>query len=125
MSNGALQTFRWVSHAEGTSFLILLGIAMPIKYLVHVPEVVLVVGWAHGVLWMLYMLALLRTWIVCRWPFKLCFWAGVASVVPFGPFVFDRWLRRRTMPPDKRPPSGSAPLERGPETDDPLQRQRS
>ena len=43
MANGALQMFRWVGYAEGTSFLVLLGIAMPIKYLVHVPEVVRVV----------------------------------------------------------------------------------
>jgi integral membrane protein len=95
MANGALRAFRWVGYAEGTSFLILLGIAMPIKYLAHVPEVVLVVGWAHGLLFMLYILAAVRAWVVCKWPFKLLFWAGIASILPFGPFVFDRWLRRR------------------------------
>ena len=95
MANGALRTFRWIGYAEGTSFLVLLGIAVPIKYAANVPEVVLVVGWAHGLLWMLYMLAALRAWIVCKWPLKWFFWAGIASVMPFGPFVFDRWLRHR------------------------------
>ena len=91
----ALRTLRWIGYAEGTSFLLLLGIAMPLKHLADRPEAVLYVGWAHGLLWVLYVLAALRAWIVCRWPVFYFFLAGLASVLPFGPFVFDRWLRNR------------------------------
>ena len=90
-----LHSFRTVGYAEGTSFLVLLGIAMPLKYAAGIPELVLVVGWVHGVLWMLYVLAALRTSVAYRWSFGTLLWAGVASVLPFGPFVFDRWVRKK------------------------------
>ena len=90
-----LQSFRTVGYAEGTSFLVLLGIAMPLKYAAGIPQVVLVVGWIHGMLWMLYILAALRTSVAYKWSFGTLVWAGVASVMPFGPFVFDRYLRKK------------------------------
>jgi integral membrane protein len=89
-----LKTLQVVGYAEGTSFLLLLGIAMPLKYAANIPEAVLAVGWAHGVLWVLYLLAAVRAWVACRWSVATFLGAGVASVLPFGPFVFDRWLRR-------------------------------
>jgi len=92
----ASRSLQFIGYAEGTSFLVLLGIAMPLKHLAGVPEAVLVVGWAHGVLWMLYALAALRAKFVCKWRISTLFWAAVASVMPFGPFVFDWWLRRKT-----------------------------
>ena len=48
---------RLISLVEGVSFLLLLGVAMPLKYLAGIPEVVTVVGAAHGVLFILYALA--------------------------------------------------------------------
>ena len=95
MFRDSLRTLRWVGYAEGTSFLVLLGIAMPLKHLADKPEAVLVVGWAHGVLWVLYMLSAIRAARANRWTFGTFFRAGLASVLPFGPFVFDRWLRKR------------------------------
>ena len=80
---------------EGVSFLVLLGIAMPLKYAAGLPQMVLVVGWAHGVLWMLYVLAALRASVAYRWSFGTLLLAGVASMLPFGPFVFDRWVRKK------------------------------
>ena len=91
-----MQTLRVVGYMEGTSFLVLLGIAIPLKYAANIPEVVLVVGWLHGLLWMLYLLAALRAAIVHKWSFVILLLAGAASVLPFGPFVFDRWLTRRS-----------------------------
>lgn len=96
MFNTPLQTFRVVGWVEGVSFLVLLGIAMPLKYAAGLPEVVLVVGWVHGILWVLYLLAALRVAVADQWTFGTFFWAALGSVLPFGPFVFDRWLRKKT-----------------------------
>lgn len=98
----ALRTVRWVGYLEGTSFLLLLGIAMPLKHLADQPEAVKYVGWAHGLLWVMYLFAVIWAWIVCRWPFHYFFLAGLASVLPFGPFVFDRWLRNRKPAPSEK-----------------------
>ena len=95
MARDSLQTFRWVGYAEGTSFLVLLGLAMPLKYAAGIPEVVLVVGWIHGLLWVLYVLAAARAAVGHKWPFRTFFLAAVGSVLPFGPFVFDRWVRKK------------------------------
>ncbi len=95
----ARKMLGWVGYAEGTSFLVLLGIAMPLKHLADRPEAVLYVGWAHGLLWVLYIVAAMRAWIACKWTIVIFFLAGLASVLPFGPFVFDRWLRKPTAAP--------------------------
>jgi integral membrane protein len=94
MASKALRTFRVVGFVEAISFLLLLGVAMPLKHLADIPGPVKYVGWAHGVLWVLYLLAAIWAARVDRGSFWMFFWAGVASVLPFGPFVFDRWLRR-------------------------------
>src|SRR5687768_13069795 len=63
----AVGRFRAVAFLEGVSFLVLLGIAMPLKYFAGLPQAVLVVGWAHGLLFILYMVALARVTLADRW----------------------------------------------------------
>ena len=89
-----ISRLRVIGIIEGISYLILLGIGMPLKYLAGIPEVVKVVGWAHGVLFVLFCLALLHVWIVRRWSIGRAFLAFVASLVPFGTFIFDKSLKR-------------------------------
>jgi integral membrane protein len=81
---------RRVALAEGISFLVLLGIAMPLKYLAGMPGAVKVFGWAHGVLFIVFCVALLRVWITAKWPILRCAAVFVAALLPFGPFVIDR-----------------------------------
>jgi integral membrane protein len=102
----ALRSFRVVGYAEGISFLLLLGIAMPLKYAAGIPEAVFVIGLLHGVLWILYQIVAIRAKFACPWSMATLFWAGVASLLPFGPFVFDAWLRRRspTIAPEPAEP---------------------
>lgn len=50
----SIKNFAWISMAEGTSFLVLLLIAMPLKYMANMPLMVKYVGWVHGVLFILY-----------------------------------------------------------------------
>ena len=89
-----LGRLRAVGYAEGTSFLVLLGVAMPLKYLAGLPEAVLVAGWVHGVLFVLYVLAVAQAASVLRWGRPRVLAALLASVLPFGPFVFDARLRK-------------------------------
>jgi integral membrane protein len=73
MLNTPLARLRAIGLVEGVSFLVLLLIAMPLKYLAGQPLAVKYVGWAHGVLFVLYLLAVLETWISRRWPFGRAF----------------------------------------------------
>jgi integral membrane protein len=81
---------RAVGKAEAVSFLLLLGVAMPLKYLAHWPLAVSVVGAIHGGLFVLFCGALLRTLLVARWPIIRAAVIFIASLLPFGPFVVDR-----------------------------------
>ena len=86
--------FKWISLIEGLSFLILLGIAMPMKYVLDMPLAVTYVGWAHGILFILYIYTVFPTSQKLKWEFGRTFFALVASILPFGPFIFDRNLKK-------------------------------
>ncbi len=90
--NHLLKSFRVISYLEGISFLLLLGIAMPLKYLLDMPMYVTVTGMAHGVLFLAYIVAVIIMMIVFRWSLRKGLLAMIASVVPFGPFIFDAKL---------------------------------
>ncbi len=80
----------WLGRLEGGSFLILLLIAMPLKYIAGQPEAVRIVGMAHGILFLLYLLAANYAATALSWSKKVWFLAYVAAVVPLGTFIFER-----------------------------------
>lgn len=88
-----LKKFRIVGYLEGLSLLILLFIAMPLKYKMGMPQAVKVVGWVHGLLFMGYIGLLAGMRAEHGWSMKKTMWGFVAAVLPFGTFVFDRSLR--------------------------------
>ncbi|MCB9566679.1 MAG: DUF3817 domain-containing protein [Myxococcales bacterium] len=90
----AIGRLRLIGLCEGVSFLVLLGVAMPLKYVAGRPEAVKVVGWAHGVLFMLFVLALFQAASEREWPLRRMAAGFLAAVLPFGTFVFDARLRR-------------------------------
>src|SRR5687767_128084 len=92
-SNSTLGRFRLVALAEGTSFLVLLLIAMPLKYLANMPSPVLYIGWIHGVLFLLYTILLLKVWVQYKWTFIQAAGAMIAALLPFGTFVLERKLK--------------------------------
>ena len=94
MDNG-LQRFIWISRAEGISFLLLLGIAMPLKYAFGMPLMVKYVGWAHRVLFLVYIVQLLVVGIKLQWSKRRILLDGIASLLPFGPFAFERGLKSK------------------------------
>jgi integral membrane protein len=90
----AIHHLRRIGMIEGVSFLLLLGVAMPLKYLAGMPMAVKIVGWAHGLLFMVFLLALWRAKQSARWPLSSVALVFVAALLPFGPFVIDGRLRR-------------------------------
>ena len=89
-----LGRLRLTGILEGLSFIILLVIAMPLKYLAGKPEMVSIVGMAHGVLFILYILFSVLAKFEYPWSWKKMFALWVASVVPFGTFYADYKLLR-------------------------------
>ena len=89
-----LRQLRLVAFLEGVSFLVLLFVAMPLKYFAGLPLAVRIVGSIHGVLFIAFVMVLIRVSIARDWPFRRSLLAFVSSIVPFGTFVFDASLRR-------------------------------
>jgi len=94
MSKQLLHTFRIIAICEGISFLVLLFIAMPLKYFMEKPLMVTVVGYAHGVLFIGFILFAVLVKLDRR---KTLLWlagAFLASLIPFGTFVLDKSLKK-------------------------------
>jgi integral membrane protein len=90
----AMRFLRIVSFSEGVSYLLLLLVAMPLKYVWAMPMAVKWVGWAHGILFITLAAAVLLAMMLAALPFKTACVVGVASLLPAGPFFADRLLRR-------------------------------
>lgn len=84
---------RIVGACEGLSFLLLLVVAMPLKYVAGIPFAVRIAGMLHGVLFVFYLVAVVRAARAFRWPIERVFEAIVASLYPLGTFLLDRRLR--------------------------------
>ena len=91
--HASLKPFRVIAFTEGVSFLVLLLVAMPLKYLADEPLAVKYVGWAHGLLFILYIFLGLRAAREHAWSLRFCAYAFIASLLPFGTFVLDKHLR--------------------------------
>jgi integral membrane protein len=89
-----LHRFRMIGIAEGISFLVLLLIAMPLKYFLNFPEAVKVVGWAHGALFVAFIWFAFEVMGSLKKNFLWLLKAFVAAFIPLGTFIFDRELKK-------------------------------
>ncbi len=92
---------RRIALAEATSYLLLLGIAMPLKYFAGMPMAVKVVGWIHGVLFVVFCWALLQVLRRAGWTVQRCALVFALSFIPLVPFFFDRRMREWEQSPDR------------------------
>jgi integral membrane protein len=89
-----IKIFRWISIFEGISFLTLLFLAMPLKYIFGLPQMVQIVGMAHGVLFIAYLIGTAVMFKPLDWSIKTLFIVIACSVLPFGPFyVENKYLK--------------------------------
>ncbi|UAB80533.1 DUF3817 domain-containing protein [Marixanthomonas sp. SCSIO 43207] len=84
------KSFKIISALEAISFLVLLGIAMPLKYIWDMPEMVRIVGMAHGVLFILYIIGAYFMKEKLNWSWGTLGIVMICSVLPLGPFYAER-----------------------------------
>lgn len=91
-----VRRFQKIALFEGISFILLVFIAMPLKYWADFPLAVKYLGWLHGVLFIAYVFALIQCWTEYSWKFGRMVLFFVASLLPFAPFVVEKKLRSET-----------------------------
>ena len=89
----SVNQFRKIGIIEGYSYLILLFIAMPLKYFMNYPIAVKVVGMAHGILFIIFCIFLAIAWQKARWSLKESVFFFVAALIPFGTFYTDKKIK--------------------------------
>ena len=88
-----LSWLRKAGIAEGISFLVLLGIAMPLKYIFKLPMAVKICGWAHGILFVAFLFLAWEYKTDKNRSFKWFAIAFLAAIIPTGTFFFDKKLK--------------------------------
>jgi integral membrane protein len=94
MLRTSIGRLRAIGLAEAVSFLMLLGIAMPLKYFADLPRAVTIAGWLHGILFMAFFIALMQTREAMKWDTRRTGMVLLAGLLPFGPFVIDSSLKK-------------------------------
>jgi integral membrane protein len=102
---GPLVQLRWVALIEAVSYVLLVGVAMPLKYLADDPRAVKVLGMGHGVLFLLLVWLLARAVFEARWPVGRVLLLFVASLVPIWPFLLDGRVKAWIAATPPRAPS--------------------
>lgn len=88
-----VKNFRIINTIEGYSYLILLFIAMPMKYLMDIAIATKIVGSIHGFLFILFMVLLVLAWKDAKWSIKESAIFFIASLIPFGTFFTKKRIQ--------------------------------
>ena len=85
-----IKIFRFVAFLEGISYILLLFIAVPIKYLLNDPTYVKLLGMPHGILFIGYIILCVIGKNNLKWSYLEFFIVSAASLIPFGTFYVDK-----------------------------------
>lgn len=99
VTHRSVANLRLIGIAEGISFLLLLGVGMPLKYYAGIPMAVRVMGSLHGLLFVLFLIALSYAGSKRDWAPQTSLSFLVASVLPFGFLMVDGRLKREMVAP--------------------------
>lgn len=86
MNSSIIKKFGLINTTEGYSYLLLLFIAMPMKYLLSIPLAVKVVGMIHGILFIMFLVLGVMAWREAKWSLNQTIIFFIASLIPFGTF---------------------------------------
>jgi len=99
--SAALTRFRVMAYVVGVLLLVLVFVAMPLKYFADQPTMVAVVGPLHGFLYMVYLVTAFDLAVRAKWPFLRTLLVLLAGTVPVMSFVAERkathWVRDATL----------------------------
>ena len=95
--NTTFSRFILISFIEGISFLILVFIAMPLKYLAGIPLAVKIAGMTHGILFILFIIALIMAYKKYSWNNSLTFKLFVYSIIPFGFILIEKTIMKDSV----------------------------
>ena len=90
MNYSSLKIFRIIAFLEGMSYILLLFIGVPLKYIGHNEIMVKILGMPHGVLFVLYIMLALYEKKNMKWDIKDMFMILIGSIIPFGTFYIDK-----------------------------------
>lgn len=85
-----MKLFRFIAFLEGLSYLLLLFVAIPVKYILGDPSYVKLLGMPHGVLFMAYIVFSVFMSFKQKWSVKVLLVILLASIIPFGTFYVDK-----------------------------------
>lgn len=93
-----LKIFRITAFLEGISYLMLFGLGMPLKYMAQMPEPNKFIGYAHGFLFIAYVVLAVLLTAEKKWGLKTFTILFIASLLPFGTFYIDKkYLKPATV----------------------------
>ncbi len=90
----ALTRYRVMAYVVGVVLLVLVFVAVPLKYLAHNRALVATVGPVHGFLYMVYLAVSMHLAVKCRWPLGRTVLVLLAGTVPFLSFAVERQITR-------------------------------
>ncbi len=82
---------------DGVSYVLLLFVAMPLKYFAGQPLAVTIAGSLHGALFILLCASLFQMTFIAKWGFWKSCAVFFAAFIPFAPFFLDRWIKSQDM----------------------------
>lgn len=85
-----ISSFRIISYLEGISYLLILFVTMPLKYMFDSPEPNKFIGMAHGFLFLIYIVFAILVKYEKQWDSKTLAIVLLCSVIPFGTFWMDK-----------------------------------
>ena len=85
-----IKAFRIITLIEGFSLLVLLFLAMPLKYIWNLPQMVQVAGMVHGILFLIFVVFAIMVFYELKWSFKTFGIVMLASIIPFGAIYIDK-----------------------------------
>lgn len=91
---------RLLGYVEGISLLLLIGVAVPLKYALHNPAFTRIPGSVHGALFLLFIFNTISAAIEYRWKASLIFKIMIACIIPFGTFYTDHKILKNIKPAD-------------------------
>lgn len=93
MIKNSVKKFGYINTTEGYSYLLLLFVAMPMKYMLGYPIAVKIVGMIHGILFIIFCILLVKAWQDAKWSFSESVVFFLASLIPFGTFFTKKRIK--------------------------------